>query len=108
MAAQALDRQDSRVADRLAMVFDYFSWGGERGCWPLHFRPGVCGNFLVDRDKVLVWCLFYTLVLVFGTAVDMHVMPDVYSGVYYNMDIWTARMVCNGFKRRCSLYTAVL
>ena len=55
MAAQALDRQDPGVADRLAMVFDYFPWCRECDCWLYQSRPGVCGNLLVDWGKALVW-----------------------------------------------------
>ena len=37
-----------------------------------------------------------------------HVFPYVYSGVYYNMDLWMARILWKSLKRQCSLYTAGL
>lgn len=48
MAAQALVRQDSEVADGLAVVFDRFARSGEHGCGRRQFLPGMCGNLFVD------------------------------------------------------------
>ena len=58
VAAQALDRQDSGMADRLAMVFFCFAWRGERGCGRYQFRSSVCRDILVEEGGRSAWSCF--------------------------------------------------
>ena len=96
MAAQALDRQDSGMASRLAMVFIRFARCGERGCGRCQFRPRMCGNLFVASDGALARHCSSKLTTD-SRECHGHPSPYVYSCVYYNRDICMRRAALPGY-----------